>query len=649
MLHEIDIHSRELVLDGRSFGTAGPYEQVHGSALFRLDPELAVNERIVDLDLAPRDDDGLVCCRADLWLLYPVEPARGNGALFYHVVNRGRKGMMSTFQLAAGSNRPLARTEFGDGLLMEHGFAIAAVGWQADVPPHGPEDPDLLTLDVPVLSGVTGPVACEIVVDERTDLHSLGSRYHDPIEPVEEAMGNARLTVRSEPYGEPEPLQADSWSFDRLPDGRAAIRFPATFEPGRIYNLVYTGRDPRVMGLGFATTRDLVSFLKHETDTTAEQPNPVAGRIDRAHAFGSSQSGRFLRHLLHQGFNEDEAGRPVFDGLFVNVAGAGLGSFNHRFAQPSRHSSAHVDVYYPTEQFPFNDDRQTDPVLEESAGLLDLSRVTETTPKVFYTNTSTEYWNRGASLIHTSIDGETDIEPPPCVRIYHFSSTQHGPAGLPDTGMSLPGNPVDFHLGFRALAIALDDWVRDGTEPPPSAYSTIATNTLAKPDGSDVGWRQLPGLPLPRHPRRPRRLDWGSRWSQGIIDREPPGLGDFFPIRLPRVDEDGNEIAGIRMPEIEVPLGTFTGWRFRTQEMGAPWALAGLQGVWLPFACSQTDADAAGDPRSPLAARYRDVDDYVARCLVAAQSLVDRRLLLARDLELIAERAKSMYTWVTAS
>ena len=257
------------------------------------------------------------------------------------------------FNLATGSNMPETAANFGDGFLMLQGYTIAACGWQADVPSEAEGATNLMTLDAPVVD-VTGPVSCEIVVDTETDLHSLGSRYHDPYEPV--ADGDAVLTVRAYPYDEAEEIGRDQWAFDRLEDGRAAIRFPRGFEPGRIYNLVYTGKNPTVMGTGFAATRDFVSFLKYGTDG-----NPLGNAIERAYAFGSSQSGRFLRHMLYEGFNGDEAGRKVFDGVFANVAGGARGSFNHRFAQPSRHASAHFDALYPTEMFPFTDLPQTDP------------------------------------------------------------------------------------------------------------------------------------------------------------------------------------------------------------------------------------------------------------------------------------------------
>lgn len=646
MLVSLKTDRTESVLDGKPFGETGAYEQIYGSACFEVDPAHPLNRPVVDIGLAPVNDRGRVECRADFWILKPVDPAKGNGNLFYHVTNRGRNGILSTFNHAAGSNTPSAAEEFGDGFLMEQGYTMATVGWQADVPGDGGDQVNLSTLDVPVIDGVTGPVACEIITDESTDLHSLGSRYHHPYEPSEPHTDDAVLTVRIKPYDTPEPVARDTWSFDRLPDGRAAICYPEGFEPGLIYNLVYTARDPRVMGLGFATTRDFVSFLKYEAATSDGIDNPVPG-IERAYTFGSSQSGRFLRHLLNLGFNEDESNRQVFDGIFANVAGGSQGSFNHRFAQPSRHASAHFDVYYPTEQFPFNDLPQTDPVTGQTGGLLDRCRESNTTPKIFYTNTSTEYWNRSASLNHTDITGTHDVDVHENVRIYHFSSTKHGPGDLPTGDTPMPANPVNFRFAFRALLVALDHWVRSDQAPPPSAHATIADGTLVPIKQSAVGWPDLPGLPFPAHPRRPRRLDRGSRWSdEQIVDNEPPGLGEPYLTRVSKVDADGNEVAGIKMPEVAVPLGTFTGWEYRSEEKGATWALVGLSDFFLPFAKDAASADAADDPRPPIDGRYSDRDDYIDRCVEAARALIGRGLMLERDLDRVAKRARVMYDWV---
>ncbi len=633
MLTQLEITSRKTVLDGKLYGAVGAYEALCGSAWFALDPNHKQNKAIVDLNLAPVDENGRVIFRADVHLLKPVDVARGNGTVFYNVVNRGRKNILPMFNLAMGANMPETAAHFGDGFLMRQGYTIAACGWQADVPSEAEGATNLMTLDAPVVD-VTGPVSCEIVVDAKTDLHSLGSRYHDPYEPVED--GDAELSVRAYPYDEAEEIGRDQWSFDRLKDGRAAIRFPQGFEPGRVYNLVYTGKNPTVMGTGFAATRDFISFLKYGTDG-----NPLGNAIERAYAFGSSQSGRFLRHMLYEGFNGDEAGQKVFDGVFANVAGGARGSFNHRFAQPSRHASAHFDALYPTEMFPFTDLPQIDPETGEKGGLLDRCDAAGVTPHIFYTNTSTEYWNRSASLVHTDVNGQEDVEVHPLVRVYHFASTKHGPGDVPQKPrQTVPPNPVNFRYAERALLVALDRWVREGVAPPESRYGRIADGSLV--DAGDLKFPAIPDLQSPVRMRRPLRLNWGNRWNEGIIDCEPPEKGRPFGVRVPQVDRDGNEIAGIRMPEVVAPLGTFTGWRYR--QRGATDALVGLDGMWVPFA--RDEDDRGDDSRLSIAQRYGSREAYLDCVARAAQKLVEERLMLREDVERVVERAGEMYDWV---
>ncbi len=631
MMVRLDVSTRRPVLDGHIWGTAGAYEQVEGSAHIALDPQHPLNAAIVDLQLAPRNGAGCVECRADFWILKPVDPSKGSGNLLYYVVNRGRKGALGTFNLAAGSNRPETADEFGDGLLMEHGFTVAACAWQADVPPSAPDNPHLMTLDVPAVA-VQGPVSCEILVDAPVSVHSLGSRYHRPYEVAPGSEATAQLSVRDRPYGESEIVDRQRWSFTRLDDGRPAICFAQGFEPGLIYNLEYTACNPVVMGAGLATTRDFVAHLKDDARFC----------IERAYGFGSSQSGRFLRQLLYEGFNESEKGRPVFDGLQINVAGAGRGSFNHRFAQPSRHASAHFDAYYPTEQFPFADTPQRDGPGEAEGGLLDRAVERGVAPKIFHVNSSTEYWNRGAALVHVDVEGLRDLVVPADVRIYHFASTQHGADELPDGAHALPGNPVQFKFGHRALLLALDAWVREGVEPPPSRYPTLADSSLVAADSGAFTFPVLSELGRPTAPRVVHRLDFGPRWEAGISDRAVPALGLPYPTLVPSVDADGNEVGGIRLPEVSVPLGTFVGWRLRSGEMGADWALVGLSGAWLPFAAEQPTE---GDPRPAIATRYANADDYQARCVQAARALVTQGYLLERDVERVSQRARRMYEW----
>ena len=642
MLENLDLSERQIVLDGRTFGSAGSYEQCYGSARFTLDPADPLNTRVVDLQHAPRNADGKVECRADIWILHPTDATLGNGALMYHVVNRGRNGVLGMYNLAEGANRPETAAHFGDGFLLNQGYTIAACAWQADVPSSTPEDENLLTFDVPVATQngetITGPVGCEILVDEPCDLHTLGSRFHIPYAVAEGTEQTATLTVRGKPYDPHRALDRSTWTFDRLPDGRSAIRYPDGFVPGLLYNLVYTGRDPGLMGLGFASTRDFVSCLKYDTQAFDGLKDRI--RVDRAHAFGSSQSGRFLRHMIYEGFNQDEQHRKIFDGLIVNVAGGGLGSFNHRFAQPSRHASAHFDVYYPTEQFPFTDRPQTDPVTGATAGLLDRCEGSDTVPRIFYTNTSTEYWNRSASLTHTDLSGENDLDVHPSVRIYHFAGTQHGPADLPTGEDPLPGNPVNFRLGHRALLVALDRWVADDAAPPFSCHGRVSDGTLLDHSKIKDIWPRTV-RPMPAIPRDPRRLDHGESWEEGLISNEPPNIGEPFPLLLPAIDKDGNEIAGIRLPEVAVPLGTFAGWRLRTDEQGAPWAIVGLQGFWDPFPAQASTSD----PRTAIANRYSDKVDYINRCRAVAESLVEDNYLLAEDIEHILEHTGKMYDW----
>ena len=636
MLTQLEITSRKTVLNGKLYGAVGAYEALCGSAWFALDPNHKQNEAIVDLNLAPVDESGRVIFRADVHLLKPVDVARGNSTVFYNVVNRGRKNILPMFNLSTGSNMPETAAHFGDSFLMRQGYTLAACGWQADVPPEAEGAVNLMTLDAPVVD-VTGPVSCEIVVDAETDLHSLGSRYHDPYEPVED--GDAVLTVRAYPYDEAEEIGRDQWMFDRLEDGRAAIRFPQGFEPGRIYNLVYTGKNPAVMGTGFAATRDFVSFLKYGTDG-----NPLGNAIEWAYAFGSSQSGRFLRHMLYEGFNGDEAGRKVFDGVFANVAGGARGSFNHRFAQPSRHASAHFDALYPTEQFPFTDLPQIDTETREEGGLLDRCDAAGVTPRIFYTNTSTEYWNRGASLNHTDVRGQEDVEVHPSVRVYHFASTKHGPGDVPKKPrLTVPPNPVNFRYAERALLVALDRWVREGVDPPESRYGRIADGSLV--DADDLKFPTIPDLQSPVRMRRPLRLNWGDRWGEGIIDLEPPEKGCPFGVRVPQVDRDGNEFAGIRMPEVVAPLGTFTGWRYR--QRGATDALVGLDGMWVPFARDEDERE--GDSRLSIAQRYGSREVYLDCVARAARELVEEQLMLREDVDRAVERAGKMYDWVMGS
>jgi hypothetical protein len=634
----LTVERRQPVLGGKPFGLAGGYELLSGTVEFALDPALRQNRAVVDLDLAPRNERGEVVFTADVALLKPVDVRRGNGRLFLEVPNRGGKGILRRLQFAGAAPEPDDPAGFGDGWLMRQGFAIAWLGWQWDVP----ADPARMRLRAPVATDrgrpIEGLVRAVIVTDERKAEAPLGDQGHEAYAPSDPEGPDSRLLVRDHAGDAPRTLPRASWRFA----GAGRVALDGGFEPGRIYEAVYRARDPRVAGCSLAATRDLVSFLKNE----AGESNPLA-RTRQAIGHGISQSGRFLRHFLHQGFNEDEEGRRVFDGVFVEVAGAGRGSFNHRFAQASRDGHQHWNVHYPTDLFPFTDPPESDPETGGTEGLLDRATATSTAPKVFHVVTSYEYWNRAASLLHTDAAGQRDVPLPETSRVYLLASAQHGPRPLPPQAGGHPGllptNPLDFRPAVRALVLALDRWVAEGVEPPPSAHPRLADGTLVPPEAA--GWPSVPGVRLPLVRNQPFRLDPGPDWSRGVIAVEPPRLGRVFPALVPAVDADGNDRAGIRLPEIAVPLATQTGWNWRRPDAGAPDALAPYIGSYLPFARTRAEREAARDPRPSVEERYRGRAEYLGRLSEAALGLVRERFLLPEDVPVVVERAAAHWDW----
>jgi hypothetical protein len=355
--------------------------------------------------------------------------------------------------------------------------------------------------------------------------------------------------------------------------------------------------------------------------------------IKRAIGFGTSQSGRFLRTFVYQGFNADEKGRKVFDGLWPHVAGAGRGSFNFRFAQPSRDAQPFGNFFYPTDLFPFTDTEQTDPETGDRGGLLTTAMQQKAVPKIFYTNGSYEYWGRAASLIHTQ-------PPAPDTRIYFFTGAQHGPGRFPPstTQAKYPANPNDYRYLMRALLAAMNQWVTEGREPPASSYPGEEQLTVP----ANLKFPAIPGVRLPDRAHTAYRVDYGPQFrTAGIVTKEPPVLGNPFTAQVPTLDADGNETSGIRLPELVCPLGTYTGWNYRLESTGAPTELIAFIGSFFAFAPT---ADQRGqDPRLSIAERYSGKAEYLSRIGAAARSLADRRLLLDRDVAALEQRASRMW------
>ena len=642
-LLRIEVSQRSDILGSQSFGAVGPYERLTGKAYFAVDPSNPANRIICDIDKAPRNANGMVEFSADLYVLKPRDLAHGNGATLFEVSNRGGKAMLSMYNHAAGSLDPRTPDQFGDNFLLERGYTLVWLGWQPDVP----RTEGLMRLYAPVARDgdrpITGLVRSEFVPDRKETRHSLADRDHIPYKPVNPDDPSLVLTVRDTREGERRPVPRGDWHIE---NGTHVV-MPGGFQPGRIYELVYTAQDPVLVGLGPTAVRDLISFLKYggTNDTVLGDSREY---LKRAYGFGISQSGRFLRTFLYYGFNRDEKDRQVFDGVLAHVAGGGRGSFNYRFAQPSRDGHPFMNLFYPTDIFPFTDLPETDPETGLTDGILSRATKDNTVPRIFYSYSAYEYWGRAASLIHISIDGQKDAVIPDTTRIYFLAGGQHGPAPFPPPKPHTQNisNPNDYRWAMRALLVAMDRWVRDGKEPPAAQYPRIAQDTLV-PLGA-LQFPKIPGVALPTHVQLAYHVDYGPDFrTAGIVSIEPPKVGRAFPILVPQVDRDGNETTGVRMPEVQVPLATYTGWNLRSPDIGAPDQLNSMIGSFIPFAQTKADRELHRDPRLSIAERYASRADYLAKIEAAARHLAANGYLLDSDIPQVVEHSAAEWDYLS--
>jgi Alpha/beta hydrolase domain len=630
---------RRLVVSTRESVLGGDYEKLAGTVELELDPMHPANAAIVDLDRAPRNARGRVEASADFMVLRPRRPPLGGSMALFEVSNRGGKALLPYFNRATWSRDPSRADEFGDRLLMRLHLTLIWVGWQFDVP----SQPGLLRLRAPIAressGAIEGLVRSDWTVERTTATLPLAHRGHAAYPVADPAHPDNVLTVRSARLGPREVVPRARWRF--VEDG-TAILLDGGFEGDRIYELVYRVRDPVVVGIGLAAVRDVVSWARNNPRSDF----PVSSAI----AFGVSQSGRFLRHFLYQGFNTDEAGRKVFDGMLIHTAGAGRGSFNHRFAQPSRDAHRFSTFFYPTDLFPFTTRTQTDPETGIADGLLARSAERpEHRPKIMFTNTGYEYWGRAASLIHTSPDARTDVPPLPNERIYHLAGGQHfigafPPSAAERAGEAYRGNPLDFLVSLRALLTRLVEWVGAGRTPPDSAYPTLAAGTLVPVRALKLP--RIPDLAAPSVAHEAYRVDYGPRWAAGIITREPPGIGAAFPTLVPQVDADGNELGSVRVVELLAPLGTYTPWQLRGGDGPHAGELVDFLGTYVAFSRTEAERTRRGDSRGSIERRYADKPAYVEAATRAARSLVAAGLLLPEDVGAVVARAEAHWDWI---
>ncbi len=495
---------------------------------------------------------------------------------------------------------------------------------------------------------------CQFQSNEPTNVFLLADRIHDPHPPTDPREPGATLTVRDHPNGPHTEIPRDRFQFVRVEDEQVEpdlnhVYLRSGFEPGRIYQLIYTTTGTDVVGLGMASVRDIVSFLKYESEADG---NPCAGSIDYAHAFGASQSGRFLRTYIYYGLNNDEKGRMALDGIIPHIAGGMRGEFNLRFGQPSK------DVcYIIPELFPFSDTPVTDPVSGESGSMLARMEESGNVPKIMFTNTSAEYWRGDAALIHTDISAMTDAAESENVRRYHFAGTQHGTGTFPPETIrqmdglkgQLPYNAVDYSPLQRAQLTNLDRWAREGVPAPASRHPSLDDGTGVESRTLREKFERIPAVTFPPEVTRAMRLDYGDETHLGRTVKLPAERGEEYPAIVSDVDDDGNEVGGIRLPSVSVPLATNTGWNLRHPDNGNPDLVigitGGLAGWTLPFPKTSKDREASGDPRPAIQERYESKDDYVERVRQAASELVSEGYMIEEDIEREAEMAARRYDY----
>ena len=639
---------------GRSFGDVGPYRRTDGVVTFGVDPDNAANAAIVDLELAPRDADGRVLFRSDFTLIAPEEPDRGNGGLIVDVVNRGRRyGMSSMFNMGEAPPEGSGDIPAGDGFLYRGGFSQISIGWQWDVY----RSEGLIGLEAPraQIDGepVRGQTVVQIWPNEMQRTWLLADRVHHPHPVADIANPDAALFVRDWEDGPDTEVPPSEWRFAReTADGVAPsdehIHLESGFQPGRIYHVVYTTEGAPVVGTGLLAVREAATWLRHPSPL-----NPVEGGHDRAYAFGSSQTGRLLRHFVSLGLNLDEQRRPAFDGLIPHIAGGRRGEFNHRFAQPSVQSTPGFGHL-----FPFADNEMTDPYTDRRSGLLSRQRELGAVPRIFYTNTSAEYWRGDGSLAHVDGLAGRDLEQAESTRVYHFGGTQHGPGALPqgrlnatDGCRGLHGfNVVDYRPLIRAALVNLDRWVSGGVEPPESSHPRLADGTAVTREEVLASFEAVPEAlrPDPAKLWVLREVDLGPDAESGV-GAYPVREGRVYPCFVSAVDADGNETAGIRLPDVAVPVATHAGWNTRAPETGAPDQIVPMQGLSLFFAPDAASRTAAGDSRPSLEERYGSRDEYLGQVRAHALRLVDERYLLEEDVDVVVDACARRYDLAMAA
>jgi hypothetical protein len=645
-------------LGGRPIGAIGPYEKLQGRVYFAVDPNSPANRRITDLSLASRNAGGLVEFFSDFVVVRPADHSKARNSVVLEVPNRGSTQANTIFFSTGKGAVPqsefkllnLDKVSLSDAFIFEQGFTVAWLGWQFDLPQSE------IRVEVPSAKA-TGLVRYAIIPNAaEAASHAVTLSGPSSYCAADAIQTDAKLLEKAHFDDLGQALPRSSWSLAREENGKViadpcSLLFHQGLKEGRLYEFVYQGANPPLAGLGLAALRDFVSYLKFGGVTSSLREHP--GTIQHVLGYGYSQSARLLRDFLYQGFNADEHGKRVFDGVVIASAGAGRGSFNHRYALPGEAGNSVLSDLRPVDMFPFTDGREDDLVQGIHGGLLHAEEESHTVPKVFYTYSSTEYWARVGSLAYTTVDGTRELPLSRSSRLYFYPGTPHDPGPFPPEKMVGGAQFTSFTnfarpgWAFRALLLALDDWVSRGIQPPASAYPHFKNQLVRR---EQVNFPKIPGVEFPAYMPRNWRVDYGHDFlAKGIIANEPPKLQAPYTVLVPQVNRDGNDLGGIALPDVSVPLGTFTGWNYELPVLSNFDYLAGLRGSFIPFPVTIHDRNASGDPRLSVSERYNSRDEYLRQVRAAAQSLVSRRLLRAEDVDAILEESGERWDYLTSS
>jgi len=643
--------------EGQSFGDVGQYEKINGHLVGEVDPAQAENRLIQDIDLAPRNARGMVEYTADFLLLKPIDMARGSGILHENIPNRGRTLGLAGNVGSSQSNNPTTKADAGDGFLMRRGYSILFIGWQADLA----SGDGRIRLQAPVATDkgqpITGPFRMTYTVEKPTS--TLGLEGNGPPQVAYEAAHtddpDATLRRRGDSISPWVDVPRSDWAFADCASAAFPGKPDATklclkdgFDPSQVYDLVYTAKNPIVIGLGLLAIRDASAFFRHETKDDAGNVNPLAGKVRFVVATGESQSGNLMRNIVQLGFDRDEAGRPAFDGMVAHLSGKRT-PINIRFATPGASSTQYEYPLMPGHEEPLAWSSEREPETGSQVGLLDRCTATRSCPRIFDTFTSTEY--RQYAMAYTTVDasGTRDLAVPPNVRMYFLTGSQHGTTGsktppIPPGVCQQAKNHAPNVETRRALFVAMDEWLAEGKEPPASRIATIAASELAPPDQASVGWPNIPGVRYTDKWLAPTPVDYGPAFRRidesGVMNQPPKVITvDAYPPLVPKVDADGSDRAGIRPTALQAPLGTHTGWNLRRAGFGEN-ELCSLSGSFIPFAKTKAERLASNDPRLSLEERYGTHDGYVAAVRKAAESLKAERFLLEEDAARLVSEAQ---------